>query len=139
MVSSHKETKDRVIGDNSGELILCRACGEMKPYTSYFTPNGRLSHKCKTCIKYKVPIPKELKISTSYNRITSSENGIEKMVFHPTPEDYRKMYLILQTIGYDLNEDISKQFCDKYNLKYKDKVIHQRNTTYRSPKDLGMV
>lgn len=36
-----------------------------------------------------------------------------------TKSDYLVMYEFMESMGYNPNEDISKQFCDKYGLKYK--------------------
>lgn len=50
-------------------------------------------------------------------------------------EDYIRMYEIMEELGYNPDGDISKQFCDKYGLKYRHRRKKDLNAfTYQELK-----
>lgn len=51
----------------------------------------------------------------------------ELKISNPTFKDYCKMYNAMLKLGYDPSKDIHSQFCEKYNLPYKNRTLKQKN------------
>lgn len=48
-------------------------------------------------------------------------------ITNTTIKDYTEMYDALKKMGYDPNEDIHQQFCDRHNLPYKVRNKKHKN------------
>ena len=102
----------------------CIVCKKVKSVESFhkskaFT-DGRNS-KCAICVN-------------NYNKVRNKEKKKETdpslrglIIVHPKKDDFHKMYLFLQSIGYDPSGNIHQQFCDKYNLTYKERDDFSKN------------
>ena len=102
----------------------CIVCKKEKSVESFhkskaFT-DGRNS-KCAICVN-------------NYNKVRNKEKKKETdpslrglIIVHPKKDDFHKMYLFLQSIGYDPSGNIHQQFCDKYNLTYKERDDFSKN------------
>lgn len=102
----------------------CITCKKEKSVESFHKSkaytDGRNS-KCAICVN-------------NYNKIKNKEHKKETdpslrgmVILLPKKDDFHKMYLFLQSIGYDPSKDIHQQFCDKYNLTYKKRDVSQKN------------
>lgn len=105
---------------------ICRTCGLEKNIEEFHKSksfsDGR-NNKCAKCVNdynslYGKKKRQEQKKDTSLRGM---------ILVHPTKEDYKKMYLFLKTIGYDPTKDIHKQFCEKYNVPYKERADKNHN------------
>ena len=110
---------------------VCTKCNQMKPSQDYGVNRAYKSNTepvCKVCRR---------KIQKGYrkNKQISSNRGILRMS-NTTKEDWCRMYLFLGQIGYDTNEDIHKQFVEKYGLEYKERPI-KNLLSYRSEDCIG--
>jgi len=79
------------------------------------------TYLCKICYienRNRVKEPKPVK----KEKIKPQKDDMAKMT-QCSKQDYMDMYKFFETIGYDITQNISKQFCDKYNLKYKDRAF----------------
>lgn len=97
----------------------CTGCKETKPIECFGylkrSQDGR-AYRCKECAKlYK---QKKEEGSSYFN------------LYGATEEDYETMFLLLQRIGYDIFGDVSQQFCDKWNLKYKKRGLRYMNKPF---------
>lgn len=106
---------------------ICKACGREKEITSFYRhPKCKdgYNSRCKLCliqrnlIRYK----KEEKKHTFRDNPLSGA-GVTK-------EDYEGMWLLLKALGYDLTQDIHSQFCEKYNLKLKNRQVQRTRDKY---------
>ena len=110
---------------------VCTKCDQMKPIQDYGINRAYKTNTepvCKVCRR---------KIQKGYrkNKQISSNRGILRMS-NTTKEDWCRMYLFLGQIGYDTNEDIHKQFVEKYGLEYKERPI-KNLLSYRSEDCIG--
>jgi hypothetical protein len=114
--SKHKDNK-------SPETKVCKACGIERPITFFWiVVNEKRQSRCKICFKKKIFISP--KVDGEYFPKKKKFNKSEMFRLNaPTFEDYVLTYKFLETCGYDIKEDIHKQFCEKYNLKYKKKNV----------------
>jgi hypothetical protein len=86
----------------------CTRCGETKPVTEFYRNSANkdgYAHGCKVC-------------HSDYQRRTIAQNR-EINLNGTTYDDYYNSYELLKFMGYDLNQDIHKQFADKHGLKYR--------------------
>lgn len=103
------------------EHKICCSCGENKEISLFFRNCGRndgYEARCKQCKKTnkKCVARRGKKKEKEY----IEPNIQDDFTFlHPTKEDWAWMYQMLQRLGYDLNENIHKQFCQKYGLQPK--------------------
>jgi hypothetical protein len=103
---------------------ICIGCGKEKSVESFhrsksFT-DGRNS-RCAICVNNYNKARNKVK----KNETDTSLRGL--IIVHPSKDDFHKMYLFLNSIGYDPSKDIHKQFCEKYNLPYKKRDIKGKN------------
>lgn len=121
-LSKHIKSKHKDY--NSPETKVCKACNIERPITFFWRVVGnKRQNRCKVCFKNKVFIQprcapedrpeKKSKYHKTYNEIFRLDA--------PTAEHYKLTYDFLKSCGYNISEDIHKQFCEKYNLKYKKK------------------
>jgi hypothetical protein len=106
------------------ETKVCKACNIERPITFFWkSSNGNRQNRCKVCFKNKQFIQQ---------RVAPEDKEYKKSKYHktydeifrldaPTANDYKLTYSFLESCGYDISKDIHKQFCEKYNLKYKKK------------------
>ena len=104
---------------------VCITCGIEKPTSGYHkskTYTDGFNSKCAACVN---------EYNSVYNkkrRITQKDNLNVFFRLSNTPKkDYCSMFEFMTAIGYDLNEDISKQFCIKYNLPYTKRESKSKN------------
>ena len=117
------------------ETKKCPACEVTKPINQFYRNNSLITGyepRCKVC---------------KNNRISSRVKGEPKQKSSAEPimslvglskEDFRKTYLFLQAIGYNLSGDksIHEQFCLKYNLPVNPEPYNTKY--YFSPKYFGL-
>lgn len=106
------------------DKVVCVGCNIEKSVESFHKSKafstGRNS-KCRICVNnYNKIRNKTLKKETD-----PSLRGL--IIVHPSKDDYHKMYLFLNSVGYDPSKDIHRQFCEKYNLPYKKRDIKGKN------------
>lgn len=93
---------NKIILINEKEYKYCKDCSDLLPIDKFgknlHNPTGHML-RCISCEIRK-------------RRIKREENKIEWL----TIED------ILTGMGYDITDDIHKQFCDRHNLPYKEKT-----------------
>lgn len=109
------------------EKKICKTCGIEKSIDSFpkntSMKSGR-SNKCKICHNLNIKIDRSKK-NSGYERVR------DHLSMHfVTKEDWCKMYKFIKMIGYDLEKDIHKQFCEKYGLPEK-KRPPQSNLLYQ--------
>jgi hypothetical protein len=104
---------------------VCVACKKEKSLESFHKSkvhsDGR-NIKCAICVN-------------NYNKVQNQKKEKQKadpslrgmIIVHPTKDDYLKMYLFLESLGYDPTKDIHKQFSQKYNLPYKKRDAKGKN------------
>ena len=105
---------------------VCKKCGIDKPINEYHKSKAFIdgfNNKCRGCVNL-------------YNSIRNKEKRIlakkdyTNVFFRlsNTPKrDYCSMFEFMDSIGYDINEDIHKQFCIKHNLPYKKRESKSKN------------
>ena len=104
---------------------ICKACGVEYPINHFYFVNsnkGTRNGRCKTCYKKKIYIYKNTN-NTKY-KPTPQHKQTYDQIFRLTnvnKQDYVLTYKFLSQMGYDISKNISKQFCEKYNLEYKEK------------------
>jgi hypothetical protein len=93
---------NKIFTINDEEHKYCITCTDLLPVNKFFVmPKNKVGYnvRCKSCeIKRR---------RDKYN--------LSKPVWI-TPDD------VLKLLGYDVEGDIHQQFCDRYNLPYKQKV-----------------
>ena len=113
------------------EKKICRACGVEKQLTRFTkNPNGYKSNVCNLCKSNGNTIDKPSK-----KHIVIKNHPLR--LDHPKITDYEKSYRLLERMGYSLEQDIHKQFCNRYGLIIRSPK--QSFLNYYSPKDLGLV
>ena len=104
---------------------VCKGCGIEKPISEYHKSKAftdGINSKCRDCVNL-------------YNSIRNKEKRLLQKDSTPvffrlsnTPKrDYCSMFEFMTAIGYDINKDTHKQFCDKYNLPYKKRESKSKN------------
>ena len=96
----------------------CYVCGRTKSLKSFYKlKNSKDGHmpRCKIC-------------ANQYNRLyrqkkNNYDDKDKKLGYHlkfsiPKKEDYCFMYMIMQKLNYDLDVDVSLQFCERHGLTY---------------------
>lgn len=103
---------------------VCGSCKKEKSIESFHrhskSSDGR-NPRCSICINNQQKILRKKNKEKADTSVKWFSN------IRPTKNDYYEMYLFLQSIGYDPSKDIHKQFCDKYDLPYKAKVVKGTN------------
>jgi ClpP class serine protease len=102
------------------EKKLCSKCGIEKLKTDYYSNRrnkDKVQSQCKSCMNeysktYRVNNPDK----TRYKKRTTEDTFINFRSF--TPNDIKKIPLMLEKMGYDTTKDIHKQFIDRVNKKY---------------------
>jgi len=113
----------------------CAACEQTKPIKLFYrlaTSNDGYTARCKRCMIDKIKIFKgESKTKAKLSHLRSHDEIIDLRGI--TREDIRQSYLLIQSLGYNICEDIHLQFCEKYNLPpKKKKYIRPRLSTKES-------
>lgn len=98
------------------ESKVCKKCG-LEKAIEFFPRNigmkdGRLN-KCKICHTRDTKLYRSLKVKKN-TRHYMSMNGITK-------SDWCRMFDFMKKIGYDPDQDIHTQFCEKHGLQPKKK------------------
>jgi hypothetical protein len=114
-----KERKSPTGEDGKRE---CRDCNKKKQlnhfYKSYNYVDG-YTPMCKICYIERRDRIKEPKANKK-EKIQPLKSDMAKMTVC-SKQDYMDMYKFFETIGYDITQNISKQFCEKHDLKYRDR------------------
>ena len=100
-----------------------------------FLPNSPLTKNCPCCGERR-----SKKKFTDYGHLEKYNDGCCDVCLRKTMPDqlrhlklshiiplkhYIDTYRFLKNIGYDITGDIHLQFCQKYNLEYKERGFHQ--------------
>lgn len=109
------------------ELRVCVKCFQSLPHSDYYKSRreqGGFRSHCKYCDKkyYRK------------NFFVKNHDTLEGYV-KATKQDYYETFSFLKSIGYNLEEDIHKQFCEKYNLTPRKRS--SRNKNIYNPKDFN--
>jgi hypothetical protein len=93
------------------ETKICRACGVEKTIKRFpILLSGNRAGVCGICKATGKNIPK-----TSYRQKPHPKNKALTLGFL-RKEDYKDTYKLLQSMGYNLSQDLHEQFCKKYGL-----------------------
>jgi hypothetical protein len=121
-LSKHK--KQSSVDYKLVETKVCKCCNIERHITFFWRIVGeKRQSRCKVCFKNKVFIQPRLLPEDKIEK-KSKYNKSHDEIFRleaPNAEDYKFTYKFLESCGYDITGDIHKQFCEKYNLKYKKK------------------
>lgn len=114
---------------------ICKICG-VKKELSGFNKNKSFKDgyqsRCKVCIYQGRFIHGNYDIKSEYDIQDNFR------LRNPTKEDYRKMWILLQNMGYDIHSPISSQFESRYGFEKTNFNINKDNITYFSPKECGL-
>jgi hypothetical protein len=123
---------------DAGEIRYCQACERQKPIKDFYRNRAMRDGyelRCKVChfngvkrnkteSKYPNRKPHEQKWKNYFNIVGVTKN------------DYRNMFLFLESSGYSLKDDIHIQFCKKWGLTpHIPKQIFKNQYT---PKDFNL-
>lgn len=114
---------------------VCASCGKEKDRRFYYTYKScrdGLSPRCKIC--HTQGLEKKTEIINNGGR---KRNQDGPALFNVSRKDWIQTYELLEKMGYDLNNDLHIQFCEKHNLEPKRRTPEK--SLIFSPKDLGMV
>jgi hypothetical protein len=117
---------------------MCKACKMVKSIKSFHRNNlfkDGYDSRCKLCKQKGITCTKKGNTKDFQRAIKDADNGLR--LSSVRREDWLEAYQLLSQMGYDLNKNISEQFCEKYNLKYKEK--RDAKGLYKTPKDLGLI
>lgn len=121
------------MSEQKKRLKYCCACEKQKSFDSFYTNpsySDGLLRRCKICVRGKVKCKKKLPTGRPLGRNLLS-------LYCPTEEDWKNAYELLGNIGYSLDRSIHEQFCEKYNLKTKERP-KERHIIF-SPEDLDLI
>jgi len=106
------------------ETKVCKSCNIERPITFFWRVVGdKRQNRCKVCFKNKMFIQPRCAPEDRPEK-KSKYNKSHDEIFRldaPTANDYKLTYKFIESCGYNIFEDIHKQFCEKYNLKYRKK------------------
>jgi len=94
---------------------VCRKCKETKPLSQFYRRSdlsGGHVNQCKSC---------DADYQRQYKKKLQEESGDEPRMSPTHKSDYCIAFGWLKLLGYDLSKDIHQQFCEKHNLKYKNR------------------
>jgi hypothetical protein len=111
---------------------VCTKCNQMKPIEDYGINRAYKTNTEPVCKVCRRKIQKGYRVK-KHKKITN--RGTLRMS-NTTKEDWCRLYMFLGQIGYDTNEDIHKQFVEKYGLEYKERPI-KNLIPYRSEDCIG--
>ena len=123
----------------SGELRYCEACETQKGIKDFYRNNlfkDGYELRCKICRNNNVPRNKE-RSKLSAKRPHEQEWKNYFNIVGVSKNDYRTMYLFLQSAGYSLDEDIHIQFCKKWGLPPHNPKEQFKN--HYTPKDFNLM
>jgi hypothetical protein len=120
------------IEDTDTAKKICKACGLEKKIKSFGkTSVGNRGNVCNICKASGNTIKKGVKSDSRHVKDNALQLG------NPTIKDYINTYEFLESIGYNLSEDIHEQFCKKYNITPNSPKQEFKN--YYSKKDCGFI
>ncbi len=117
---------------------MCKACKMIKDIKNFHKNlQFRDGHdaRCKLCKQKGITCTKKGSHNEFQKKIKDADNGLK--LSSVRREDWLDTYKLLGDMGYDLTKNISEQFCEKYNLNYREKK--DKKGLYKTPKDLGIV
>jgi len=100
---------------------ICKACDTEKPIKQFYRNSvfkDGYDSRCKLCKSQNKKIYKaqgDWKKPKPYQQKWEEQFNIKAA----TKTDYLLMYEFMKKIGYDIDQDVHQQFCDKFKLKYK--------------------
>jgi len=114
------------------EKKICKACGNQKKLKSFGkTSSGNRGNVCNVCKSLGNTIKKGVKGEHYVVKNNALQLG------NTSIKDYKNTYEFLESIGYNLSEDIHIQFCLKYGLT--PHSPKQKFKNHYSQKDCGLV
>jgi len=118
------------------ETRLCIACDVKKPINQFYRNNALIDGYEKRCKYCKINnISSRQRPDKIYKSLKNDDDNLPSLV-GLTEDDFRRTYLFLKSIGYDLKRSIHEQFCEKHNLPVNPEPY--KTKFYFSPKDLGL-
>jgi hypothetical protein len=126
------KNKNYKVEDEVGETKECKVCKEIKPVKQFNKAYGMdgFASRCKLCVKNKMLIPKELKEQPGRKELVME-------LYATSKQDYVDTYKFIETMGYNLNDDIHIQFCKKYGLT--PRSPKKKFLNHYTQKDCGLV
>jgi hypothetical protein len=112
---------------------LCCACEKEKPVKQFYKCklfiDGYMS-RCKSCRA------KHIRCNLRKSR-TTNESYPELSLHGVSRNDFIQTFRFLEKIGYSLQENIHKQFCERHNLPTKKKIV-EKGLRF-TPEELGLI
>lgn len=114
---------------------ICRICGiekELRSFNRHISFKDGYQSRCKLCIKKGFYIYKD--------NDTLKEYGFSELLRlrKPSKSDYREMWKLMKSLGYDIHSPISTQFENRYGFEKTNFNINKDNITYFSAKECGL-
>ena len=116
---------------------ICCACKKEKDIRCFYACQkiaDGYENRCKICKKERIKCNSNKKLLKSPGR--PKERELPEL-WNVRKGDWIETYKFLESIGYNLNENIHKQFCEKFGLLPR-KRMKEKSIQY-TPKDLGLV
>jgi len=119
-----KPTEIHLYGIDEDGMKLCKQCKQRKKVEHYYRSKIYLDgymYRCKICYLDKDSrLSRDETRKLKYQLETQKSSQMAKMTVC-SKEDYRLMYEFLNSIGYDPEKNIAKQFAEKWGVTYKDR------------------
>ena len=113
-------------------MMKCIKCQLELPESSFSNYRRSKTGKIKTCKKCMSEYHKKY-----FKKVRNEVKEFDYLSMSGTKnEDYQKMYQFMIQLGYDPTGDVSKQFCEKYGLKYKSRKNRDRNSFPYDPESI---
>ena len=96
---------------------ICKTCGLEKKLTSFFKNRNNkdgLQKSCKICVNNNVKHYRQLRKENEERE--DRFDGKTLSMIGSVKSDYCAMYSFLSKIGYNVEEDIHLQFCEKWGI-----------------------
>ena len=124
---------------DAGDVRYCEACEHQKHIKDFYRNRAMKDGyelRCKVCQKNNIKRNKDS--SKSNNRRPYEQKWKNYFnIVGVTKNDYRNMFLFLESSGYSLNEDIHEQFCNKWGLPSHNPKREFKNQY--TPKDFNLI
>ncbi len=96
---------------------ICKQCGLEKKLTSFYKNRNNkdgLQSSCKICANHNVKYYRHLRRENE--ELQDKFDGKTLSMIGAVKSDYCEMYSFLSKIGYNVEEDIHLQFCEKWGI-----------------------
>jgi len=112
----------------------CRSCNELKELNDYPIASRNLdgrNNQCRECLaeygrQYRKGMRLRDKKTKDIDSVHIDMKGLRK-------SEWCRMYDAMERLGFDVTDDIHRQFVEKHNLRYKNRP--KRNTIHFTRED----